>query len=90
MNELRRSFTNLFEDYSKVFDVCVFEGSNRAELMAMVPRRVQGVYTYWIKGSNKPFYIGCAGKISKEARLEGNTIKNRMFSATTPYHCKRP
>lgn len=38
------------------------------------------------RSTDRPIYIGCAGKISKEGELNGNTIKNRMFSANTPYH----
>lgn len=86
MSELTKTFTELFENYSEHFSLQQFEGTSRSELMKKVPSRMHGVYTYWIKNSRKPLYIGCAGKISKGGVLGGNTIKQRIFGASTPYH----
>lgn len=89
MNELQLSFDELFEQYQHQFPLMTFTASSRAEFMQIVPTQLRGVYSYWKKDATRPFYIGCAGKVGKDGRLSGNTIKARMFQANTPYHFKK-
>ncbi|MFT6207066.1 MAG: hypothetical protein ACJA0T_000970 [Colwellia sp.] len=86
MNELSKTFSELFECYSKQFKFEIHTGSSRAEFMKSVSTQTRGVYSVWLRDSDRPIYIGCAGKISKKGELTGNTIKTRMFQANTPYH----
>ena len=86
MNELSQTFSSLFNNYSGFFEADEYTGGSREELMKKVPTNKRGVYSYWIKDEASPIYIGCAGKVSIDGKLSGNTVKKRMFSANTPYH----
>lgn len=94
MNALRLLFSDLFNFYSEIYSVITVEGASRSDLMAKIPASIHGVYTFWSSNAKQPFYIGCAGKISRKKSLEknsaielsGNKVKSRMFNASTPYH----
>lgn len=86
LNELSQTFTSLFKSYSDFFQVDEYTACSRAELMKKIPTNKRGVYSYWVKDDVSPIYIGCAGKVSADGKLSGNTVRNRMFSASTPYH----
>lgn len=86
MNELSQKFSDLFKYYSDFFKLDKYTGCSRAELMDKVSTNKRGVYSYWVKGELFPIYIGCAGKVSVDGALSGNTVRTRIFSANTPYH----
>ena len=85
-SELSRNFYDLFAEYSSTLEFSSFTGSTRKDLMEAMPKDKRGVYSFWKKGSDRPIYIGCAGKISEKNLVSGNTIRARVFQASTPYH----
>jgi hypothetical protein len=40
----------------------------------------------WRKSENHPLYIGSSGKIEKDLALSGQTVRQRLFGSSTPYH----
>lgn len=84
--DIFKSFSEMFCDCNKTFNVKECSGESREILMNSVNENNSGVYILWKKGEAYPFYIGCAGKIQKNEGKESRSVRKRLFSAKTPYH----
>jgi hypothetical protein len=84
--DIFKSFSEILCDCYKSFNVKEYSGESRILLMNSVNETNAGVYILWKKGETYPFYIGCAGKIQKNGGREGRSVRDRLFSAKTPYN----
>jgi hypothetical protein len=88
MPELTQNFDDLYRIYSALFPHSDHVGATRAEFMKAVPKvpNVPGVYLVWRKSESRPLYIGSSGKCEKNLTLSGQTVRQRLFGSSTPYH----
>lgn len=87
MPEMYESFTRLLDLYSGVFPTTTHTAPTYADLKALIPKTVPGVYIVkQTANEGRVLYIGSSGKIHKGMASSGSSIHSRMFGSSTPYH----